>query len=253
MGLFSGSKSSTSNNTTNNNYDQRSVLDAGGGIIGDGNDWASNSNNAYALNSNNRTSNTSTNTSTQVDASQSFTDWSNRSTAYTDSRDQSVMQSFVTNSDNRNITDGGAFDIVRNVADGIGRIGLAQVDTARALADRADTTSAGAMSFAMRAQQDAAGFNEAAASQAFDLARSGSAQAFESSGAALNFARETFGDVLSMARDVVGQAGTQARTAADTAAGAYQSAADTSTGNKTLIYAGLAVLAVAAVAYAFKG
>lgn len=37
MGLFSSKKSSTTNNTTQNFYDQRSVIDAGGGIVGDGN------------------------------------------------------------------------------------------------------------------------------------------------------------------------------------------------------------------------
>ncbi|TXC66024.1 hypothetical protein FSC37_09195 [Piscinibacter aquaticus] len=102
---------------------------------------------------------------------------------FTDSRNQSTTV----------VTDGGAFDVVRSVADGLSRIGLAQTDAAREIATRADAAGNSAMTFAMRAQQDAAGFNELAASKSFDLARSSAAQAFASSGEAIGFTRDTFG------------------------------------------------------------
>lgn len=194
MGLFSSKKSSTNTSTVVNNYDQRSVNDAGGGLIGDGS-----------------------------------------------SIDNSISYASFTNS-----TDGGAFDVVRSVADGLNRIGLAQVDAARDLAGRVDSFQNAGVSLAMRAQQDAAGFNELAAGRAFDLARSSQAQAFANSGEALGFARETFGQVVDLARGVIGQAGQQASEAAGTAAAAYANAADTSSGDKTLKYAGLAAVAIVA-------
>ena len=229
MSRKSNSTSTSSNQTY---YDQRSVVDAGGGVVGNGNDSSSRFNYQAFTDRSDRS----------VDSSQRFTDWSNRST--NDSRDQRI--------DNRQITDGGAFDVVRDVADGVSRFGLAQIGLARDLATRADASSSSAMTLAMRAQQDAASFNEGAAGKAFDLARSSAAQAFASSGDAIGFTRDTFADVVGLARDVVGQAGDQARTAAGTAGAAYSSASDTSSGNKTLVYAGIAVVALVGVVVAFK-
>lgn len=206
--LFGSNKSSsTTTQSTTNNYDQRQVNDAGGGVIGQGNN---------------------------LDNSLSYA-------SFTDSRSTTTNVS----------TDGGAFDVVRSVADGITRIGVDQVAAARDIALRADTQSSGAMDFARQAQQSAAGFNELAASKAFDLARSSSTQAFESSGAALGFTRDTFSDVVSLAKDVIGQAGDQAKTVATTAGAAYASASDTSSGNKTLLYAGIAAVALVGVVAAF--
>ena len=149
-------------------------------------------------------------------------------------------------------TDGGAFDIVRNVADGLTSVGLAQVGAARDLARRVDSQGTAATDFAIKAQEQAVGFAEGAAGRAFDLARSSAAQAFASSGDALGFTRDTFAKGVDLARESVQQAGTQATTAAATAGGAYQSAADTSSGNKSLIYVGLAVVGLVGVALLLK-
>jgi hypothetical protein len=104
--------------------------------------------------------------------------------------------------------------------------------------------------------------------QAFNLAQSSQAVAFDStsnalgfanasSGQALGFARESFADLAGLAKTVVGQAAQQASAVVDNSAkataavaSAYQASADTATGNKTLIYAGLAAVAVvAAIAF----
>ncbi|TXC66023.1 hypothetical protein FSC37_09190 [Piscinibacter aquaticus] len=53
------------------------------------------------------------------------------------------------------------------------------------------------------------------------------------------------------ARDVIGRAGDQAKQVASTANAAYASASDTSSGNKTLLYAGVAAVALVGVVAAF--
>jgi hypothetical protein len=183
---FINKSSSTTTNVEHKYYDQRSVVDAGGGIVGIGNRW-------------------------------------DQSTHLTDARDQSDRSIRIDAS-----TDGGAFDVVKHVAD--------------------DT-----FDLAQRAQSDAASFNAAAANRSFDLASSSSAQAYKSNADALGFARGSFGDVLDLAKSVVGQAGTQAKDAAATVTSAYQAAADTATGNKTLIYVAIGAVALVGVAFAFKG
>lgn len=198
MGLFSSNKSATTNQSTTNQYDQRSVTDAGGGIVGSGNAF-----------------------------------------------DQSSQTTI-------NNTDGGAFALVGRVADGVADTSRMQTMAAERIADAAGASSHAAFEFAERAQSDAASFNLSAADRVFDLASSGQSQAFASSRDAMGFAQESFGELASLAREVVGQAGTQAATAAATASGAYQAAADTGNGNKTLVYAALGVVAVAALAFAFK-
>jgi hypothetical protein len=97
MGLFSSNKSTTTNQTTQNFYDQRSVIDAGGGVVGDGNfvDASSVTDNRQSF----------------VDASASFADNSSRysfadnSARFTDnsSRDQSFR--FADNSSRYAYTD----------------------------------------------------------------------------------------------------------------------------------------------------
>jgi hypothetical protein len=206
MGLFSSNKSSTTNQSTTNQFDQRQVNDAGGGIVGSGNQF-------------------------------------DQSIRYTDSR---------TSSTTINNTDGGAFALVGRVADGVADTSRMQTLAAERIAGQAGASSKDAFALAQRAQADAAGFNLNAANRSFDLARSSSAAAFDASSDAMGFARDSFGKLADLARTVVGQAGEQAADAAATASGAYQAAADTGNGNKTLVYAALGVVAVAALAFAFK-
>lgn len=244
-GLFGGRSSSSSSSTQNQNYDQRQVNDAsGGGIIGSRNavssyqyDLVNNDSSRYSLDASSRSN-------TSIDASQSFTDWSDRS--INDNSDRRVSI------DNRVTTDGGAFDIVRNVADGLGQFGMAQVGLARDLASRADAVSGGAVDFAVKAQEQAASFADDQAGRAFDLARSSAAQAFASNADALGFVRETFADAVGLARGAMQQAQQSASTAADTAGAAYAAASSSATGNKTLIVAGMAVVGLAAVALIFR-
>ena len=277
-GLFGGGNKSTSTSTatTNNNYDQRSVTDAGGGIVGNRN-TIDRSNNYTAdtytatldssqrfTDNSDRSSRTSYSDSSDrsVDASQRFSDYSDRSSrsSYSDTRDQRVdaSQRFSDTSDrrvavdNRNITDGGAFDVVKSVADGVSAIGLGQIDLARDLASRADSMRSGATDFAIKAQEQAAGFADDTAGRAFDLARSSAAQAYASSGEALGFTRDTFADVIGLASKAVDQAGRQADDAASTAGAAYSSATNTASGNKTLIYMAIGAIALVGAIAAFK-
>lgn len=158
--MSGGSSSSSSTQNTSQYYDQRSVVDAGGGIVGTGNAW-----------------------------------------------DQSIHLT-----DNSTKTDSGAFGVVRD-------IGALQADMAKHLADNGASMTSGAFDLAKNAQEGAV---------------------------------SSFADVLDLTKAVVSQAGAQASTAASTAAAAYQSAADTSSGNKTLIYAALAAVAVVGLAVAFR-
>lgn len=264
-------KSSTSTNTTNEYFDQRSVVDAsGGGIAGSRNNV--DSNNRYSADSYTST----------LDASQQFTDSSDRSTRTTVDASQrnqfDASQQFTDNSDrssrttvdasqrfddssNRSVqidnrttttTDGGAFGVVSNVVDGIMQFGMAQTDLARDLAGRADSFRAGATDFAVKAQELAIGFSDDQANRAFDLARSSAAQAFNSSAEAIGFTRETFAQTMELVGDAMSQAGMQAGAAADTAGAAYASATSTASGNKTLIYAAIGAVALVGVAVALR-
>ncbi len=265
-----GSRSKTNTATTSNFYDQRSVIDAGGGIVGNGNAWDQSTNltsiDARTSYSDSRDqsmsftdwSDRSQSFTDSRDMSTSFTDWSDRSQTFTDSRDQSMSftdwsdRSTSTTIDARTSVDPGSVYVLRDLADGATRVGLAQTAAARDMALQVDGLRSSATDFAARVQGDAAGFNSAAMGRAFDLASSGSAQVARSSAEALGFVRDSFGDVVAMAREVVGQAGVQAAQSSSTAAGAYQSAADTASGNKTLIYAALATVGVVGLMVAFK-
>lgn len=87
--------------------------------------------------------------------------------------------------------------------------------------------------------------------QAVRLATTATTGAFKNSGDALGFGRDVLADVVGLAKTVVGQAGSQAEAASSIAAGAYAGAADTSSGNKTLVYAGIAAVALVGAAVAF--
>jgi hypothetical protein len=173
------STNTTNLNTTHNNYDQRSVNDAGGGAVGDGNT--------------------------------------------------------VT------VTDGGAFDIVGRLADGMNANSLAQTQAATAIASSAGGLGTGAMAFASQAQEDASSFNLDALERTFDLASASAANARGSSSDALGFARETFGKALGAVT-----------ASGDAVAGAYANATDSATGNRTLILVGIGVIGLAATFFFLK-
>ena len=289
-GLFGGRSSATATNTSSQQYDNRSVVDAGGGIAGSGNNWDQSSAYSYAqftadnsqrfTDNSDRSQRTSFTDSSDRSQRTSFTDNSDRSqrTSFTDSSDRSQRTSFTDSSDrrvdasqsfadwsNRSTTtktsndnrvsistDGGAFDLVRHVADGITTIGRDQIGYARDLASRADTMGKSATDFAIRSQEAAVGFADQAAGRAFDLARSSAAQAFASSGDALGFTRDTFASVIDLASKAVDQAGRQAGEAASTAGAAYSAATNTASGNKTLIYMAIGAVALVGAVAAFK-
>lgn len=110
-----------------------------------------------------------------------------------------------------------------------GSIKAAQDIAVKAIA-AAQKSSDSAVAGAVAVTQSAIDSSEYTTGRAFDLALKSAVQSSESSGAALGLARN----------------------AIDAAAGAYQSAADTGTGNKTLIYAGLAAVALVGVAVLFR-
>lgn len=269
MGLFRTTKTNTVQSTnTTENYDQRSVWDAAGGLAGSDNFWDQSNYDARAYtdasqsftdNSDRRVDASqrfTDNSDRRVDSSQRFTDSSDRSVRVSDSRD--LSQRFTDSSDRsvridaRTSTDGGAFDIVRQLGDGVAQTMRMQSTYARDIAMAGAGTANEAFAFAQDAQEGAASFSSAQLGRAFDLARTSQAMAFESSGAALNSMRETFSDALALASETIGQAGRQASEAADTASGAYSAAADTSSGNKTVVYVGLAVVGLAVAAWALR-
>ncbi len=97
MGLLSSSRSTTNQSTTNNLFDQRSVNDAGGGIIGSGNTVDS-SQNSWTLNDSRAWTDASYRDnsfrqSISDDRDVYAVDNSNRSIQANDSRDQSFRQS----------------------------------------------------------------------------------------------------------------------------------------------------------------
>lgn len=217
-------KNSTSTSTSSQYYDNRSVVDAGGGIVGNGNTWDQGT---YL------TSQTST-----TDNSIKVDDSRDQSIRMEDSRDQSVRIS----------VDGGAISAIE-------RMGLAQTEAAKDIAIKAATTGLGAMDFAKQTQEDAASFNKTAFARSMDMADGAQKFALTANDAALSFAGKNFDKILGMAQDVVKQSSSNAASAADVAKSAYQSAADTATGNKTLIYVAVgavALVGVVAAVMAFK-
>jgi hypothetical protein len=290
MGSLFSKKSNNSTSTASSSVynDSRSVVDAGGGIAGNGNYWDQSTANTWNsfdqsqsfTDSSDRRQSWTDSSDRRVDNSQSWADNSDRSVrqswtdssdrrqSWEDNSDRSVRQSWSDSSDRRVdasqsfedrsdrsvriSTDGGAFDVVRQMGDQLGAMGRVQVDMARDMVSRASAASDEGLRLAFKAQEGAAGFNERAAAKSFDLA--GDAQRFaqSSSDAALSFARGTYDQTLAMAQDVVKQAGANAAQAADTARGAYQSAADTASGNKTLIYVAIGAVVLVGGLVAWK-
>lgn len=123
-------------------------------------------------------------------------------------------------------TDAGAFKFASE-------IGRAQTDAAVQIGATGAQLGNSAIKLASDAQAAAIATVRASNSGAFDLAESSAARAYASSGEALAFGRS----VLDAASGAVSSA--------------YDSAADTSSGNKTLLYAGIAAVALVAVTVAF--
>lgn len=225
MGLFSGSKSSTSTSTTNNNYDQRSVNDAGGGIVGSRN-----------------TLDASQTWVQTTDASQSSS-WSDRSVSnWTDSSSSSSSV---------NITDGGAVAAMSEM--GAAQAGAAQAIAAQAIGAARESAS-GAVGAALKSQQNAIGANAGVLQSALGFSSTTANQAFASSAAAMGWAGEAFDKLTGLTSKVLDAGQAAGNTAAQGVAGAYSSAATQANGNKTLTIAALAAVAiVAAFVVAKKG
>ena len=102
MGLFGGGNSSSTSNTTNNAYDQRSVSDAGGGVLGSGNtvDTSYRSVVDNSVTSSSNWADSSTNSTSWADnstSSQSWADNSNRSLNTSNSGNTSSVANWASN------------------------------------------------------------------------------------------------------------------------------------------------------------
>lgn len=225
MGLFSlfSSKKNTTNTTeTTNNYaDNRQVFDLGGGVLGDGNSQDNSSNWAY-------------------DGSQTWADNSDRSNNWSNAVGRDDRSNRSTN---YSVVDGGAFTAME-------RLGLAQTDAAKAIGLRAydsnDRQNANSLTFATKAQEGALSTVGDATARALALAEKNSSQAFDSSAKALGMQLQGWGQLAGLAGDVVQAATKQTAQASEQARAAFTTAADQTTGNRTLILAGLAAVAVVA-------
>nr|WP_295075358.1 hypothetical protein [uncultured Roseateles sp.] len=234
--MSGGKTNKTETQNSSAYYDNRSVVDAGGGIVGNGNSWDQ--------------------SQTFVDATQQLTSNTDNSMRFDDRSDRRVDNSmqFDDRSDRRvNIsTSDGAFDVVERMAAQVGKMGQAQTDAARDIALKAGGQSDDALKFARQAQEDAAGFNNRVADRSFDLAGQSQKFAQTASDSALAFSRGTYDRVMEMAQTVVTQAGRNASEAAGVAKGAYDSAASTASGNKTLIYVAIGAVVLVGGLVALK-
>ncbi|WP_416762726.1 hypothetical protein ACNI65_09985 [Roseateles sp. So40a] len=248
--MSGGKKNETQTTTTSSYYDNRSVVDAGGGIVGNGNVWDQGT---YLTSLSSSTDNSvriddRSDRSTHLDQSVRIDDSRDFSTRIDDSRDQSIRMEDSRDQSVRISVDGGAISAIE-------RMGLAQTEAAKDIAIKAATSGLGAMDFAKQTQEDAAAFNKTAFARSMDMADSAQKFALTANDAALSFAGNKFDKLLGMAQDVVSQSSKNATSAADVAKSAYQSAADTAAGNKTLIYVAIgavALVGVVAAAIAFK-
>lgn len=222
-------KSSTSTNTTNEFFDNRSVNDAGGGVAGSGNVWD------QSVNAIDNRSNTNSGNTT----------WT-QNTKNTDSSTRSYENSGNTT---WNSTDGGAFALVTDVS-------KAQTEAARAIAmqsiSAAQASSQTAAAAALKAQENAIASTNAVSGKAFDFASATSQQAFKSSAEALGFAGEKFDTLAGLASDVMKTASKNADSAAAGVKEAYSSAASQANGNKTLTIAAIAAVGLVAVVLMMK-
>lgn len=110
-----------------------------------------------------------------------------------------------------------------------GAIATAKEIATRAI-DAAQASSSGAVAGAVKVTESAIEASRYSGGRAFDLAEKSAVQAYSSSGAALDFGRS----------------------ALEAVANANASAADSATGNKTLIYVGIAAVAAIGLAVAFR-
>lgn len=122
----------------------------------------------------------------------------------------------ITITDNSTTTDAGAIQAAQAVS-------IKAIDAAR-------LSSAGAVAGAVQVTESAIDASQYTSGRAFDLAETSATQAFSSSGAALNFGRS----------------------ALDAVAAAQATAQDSATGNKTLIYVGIAAVALVAAVIVFR-
>jgi hypothetical protein len=258
-GLFNRKTNSNTTTTESNYADNRTVTDAGGGIVGDGNSqsasyWTDNSADLSQTTSNNwwdqsnrSTSNSYTDSSDRsLNSSNSYTDASDRSTNNSDNSNRSFQG---TDNSNRSITynnqttDGGAFALVAGATD-------AQTAASKAIALRAfdsqDRNSIAAINAATKAQEQALSSVDFATARALGLAEKNTQAAYDSSAKALGFQMAGFGQLAELSSGIVKAATNQTAQASQQAQSAFKQAADQTTGNRTLILAALAAVAVVA-------
>jgi len=212
-----GGRSNDTQNTSTTNYaDNRTVNDAGGGIIGAGN---------------------------SVDNSQAWNWSSTQTNQQTDSSSRSYQDSGNTSwsSDSHNTwtnTDGGAIAGMRDVA-------LSQQKVSVDLAKIAQGGADKVVQAAIDSQQNAMSFGSSAMDRAYTFANGAATTA-------ANTVAKSSGEVLGMAKELMQGAREQAASAAGTVQAAYSNAASQANGNKTLVIAALAAVGVLGVAVALR-
>ncbi|MFN3812159.1 MAG: hypothetical protein ACK4S6_16260 [Roseateles asaccharophilus] len=160
-------KSITSTNTTHEYFDQRQVNDAGGGVIGSGNDlstsWSQNITDARQTSNSGNTSWTQSNTDARTTSNSGNTTWTDNSTS--------------------SVIDGGAIDGMRATA-------LAQKELASQIASLSADTSKAATAGALKAQEGAISAVNLGQQRAFDFATEQTKAAFKSSAEAIGLANK---------------------------------------------------------------
>lgn len=269
--MGSRSSSSSTSNPTTNYADNRNVIDAGGGVAGTGNQWDQ----SVSYIDNGRTDWTSTavsdsgNTTSWTDGSTTNSAWQWDGSQRTEVRDSGNTssnwnwdgsdRSSTSNTDNstrtntnsgntswnsnttNNITDGGAFEMMT-------RVGLAQTEAARGIAragiDASSAASAQAIQAAAAANTAASASMGASMQAALGFAQATSAQGYASNREAMGMQFQAFNGLAKLSGDVVQAAARQADNATSSARAAFSNAQDSASGTRTLMYAGLAVVAV---------
>ena len=223
-------KSSTSTNTTSQYTDNRSVVDAGGGIVGEGNTWDQSQTWLQMTDASNRSTNNWNQQTTSNWTDNSQTTW----TQNTDNSNRSTNNW----TQNTTVVDAGQTEMARQIA-------LAAINAAK-------EGSSGATSAAIKAQENAISSNEKAIRGALDLATSSSNAAFKSSADAMGWAGERFDQLTGLTGDLLKASQKQADAAASNVAAAYDNAASQSNGNKTLTIAALAAVGLVAAVVVFS-
>jgi hypothetical protein len=223
-------KSSTATNTTSQYTDNRSVVDAGGGIVGQGNAWDQSQTWYQLTDASDRSSTNWTDSSQTTWTDNSQTNW----TQNTDNSNRSTTNW----TQNTQVVDAGQTDMARQVA-------LAAINAAK-------DSSSTATNAAVAAQSNAISSNEKAVKGVLDLAQSNSNAAFKSSSDALGWAGERFDQLTGLTGDLLKAGQKQADAAATNVAAAYDNAASQSNGNKTLTIAALAAVGLVAAVVVFS-